>query len=430
MHLMLQMGASTKQGTSTIPHSFNATMEVDASGGVGSPVWVPYNRFVGIIDTASWIADAQLDVRDSGSKPGTTPAPSPPPFTSAQLTQSPPAVYMKADPRATRFGIFQFDTNPTTSSRIMLPLWPSNSSTVINGYGGTVTAGPPGPVEHAPFRFASVQYLPATFCINDGNNNGSIRNTVTTNYADNDGITRRASAAYPDPSRTATGSSTPYYTTDLAYHPIILNRPFRNVGELGYTFRDLPWKSLDMFSDTSADAGLLDIFSVNDEPAMVAGRTSLNTQQAPVLQSVLSGAIWDELDTTNTVTANGTGATTAATMATNITTATSTTPLRNKSDAITRSGLPTTILPLPGGSQDNQTVKARREVVQRAVSSVSQTRVWNLLIDVVAQSGRYAPGETDLKKFIVEGEQHYWVHVAIDRFTGEVIDRQIEVVKE
>jgi hypothetical protein len=62
--------------------------------------------------------------------------------------------------------------------------------------------------------------------------------------------------------------------------------------------------------------------------------------------------------------------------------------------------------------------------------SVSQTRVWNLLIDVVAQSGRYPPGETDPKKFIAEGEQHYWVHVAIDRFTGQVIDRQVEVVKE
>jgi hypothetical protein len=58
------------------------------------------------------------------------------------------------------------------------------------------------------------------------------------------------------------------------------------------------------------------------------------------------------------------------------------------------------------------------------------TGVGNLLIDVVAQSRRYPPGETDPKKFIVEGEQHYWVHVAIDRFTGQVIDRQVEVVKE
>jgi len=110
------------------------------------------------------------------------------------------------------------------------------------------------------------------------------------------------------------------------------------------------------------------------------------------------------------------GGTTQLALAANIATATSTTPMQNRSELVTRSGLPLT---------------ARREVVPRAISSVSQTRVWNSLIDVVAQSGRrYRTGETDPKKFIVEGEQHYWVHVAIDRFTGQVIDRQVEVVKE
>src|SRR5205823_14765913 len=178
--------------------------------------------------------------------------------------------------------------------------------------------------------------------------------------------------------------------------------------------------------EKSADAGLLDVFSINDEPAMVAGRINLNTRQAPVLQSVLAGALWDD----TSITVSNTGTPSAQTMATNITSATSSAPLQNKSALITTAGLPTTSLPLPTTSQDNQTVKARREVVSRALSSVSQTRVWNVMIDVVAQSGRYAPGETDPKKFIVEGEQHYWVHVAIDRFTGQVIDRQIEVVKE
>ena len=53
------------------------------------------------------------------------------------------------------------------------------------------------------------------------------------------------------------------------------------------------------------------------------------------------------------------------------------------------------------------------------------------MIDVVAQSGRYKPNANSLQNdFIVEGEQHYWVHVAIDRFTGEVLDKQIEVVNE
>ena len=254
---------------------------------------------------------------------------------------------------------------------------------------------------------------------------------MRTGYADEDGIIRPADASNPDPSVLTTGSSTPFYTADPAYHPVVLNRPFRNVAELGYTFRDLPWKTLDLFSQNSADAGLLDVFSMADEPAMTAGRVNLNTQQTPVLQSILAGTIWNEISS-STVTMSGANAQSAATMAANIAFATSTNPLTNKSSIITAAGLSKTILPTtsPATPHDNQTVKARREVVPRAVSSVAQTRVWNLLIDVVAQSGRYPPGETDPKKFIVEGEQHYWVHVAIDRFTGEVIDRQIEVVKE
>jgi hypothetical protein len=58
-----------------------------------------------------------------------------------------------------------------------------------------------------------------------------------------------------------------------------------------------------------------------------------------------------------------------------------------------------------------------------------------LLIDVIAQSGRYPPNTPSTTQgfrngFVVQGEQHYWVHVAIDRFTGRVIDKQIEVVNE
>ncbi|MCA1658742.1 MAG: hypothetical protein LC627_05540, partial [Verrucomicrobiaceae bacterium] len=59
-----------------------------------------------------------------------------------------------------------------------------------------------------------------------------------------------------------------------------------------------------------------------------------------------------------------------------------------------------------------------------------QARTWNLMIDVIAQSGRYPPTATTLRDFVVEGEKRYWLHVAIDRFTGEVIDRQLEAVYE
>ncbi len=66
----------------------------------------------------------------------------------------------------------------------------------------------------------------------------------------------------------------------------------------------------------------------------------------------------------------------------------------------------------------------------RALAASGQTRVWNLMIDLVAQTGRYPSTANDLSKFIVEGEQRYWVHLAIDRMTGQVIDKQVEVVKE
>src|SRR5207247_3746773 len=198
---------------------------------------------------------------------------------------------------------------------IMLPLWPSPTdyptvTTVPNGFGGAVATSFPGPVEHAPNRFpVGTAYYPATFCINSSATDA--RANATTTYADNDGVIRPADAIYPGAAST-TGSSTPYYTTSTSYHPIMLNRPFRNVAELGYAFRDLPWKTLDFFTDKSADAGLLYIFTVNDgtqvldsgnnvigmaPPTIIAGSVNLdslyldpnNSALAPVGQPVLAG---------------------------------------------------------------------------------------------------------------------------------------------
>src|SRR5206468_12262630 len=159
-------------------------------------------------------------------------------------------------------------------------------------------------------RFVGNPYFPATLCIN-----AAASTSTRTGYADNDGIIRPADCVYPDPSDTNTGSSTPYYITSADYRPIILNRPLRNVAELGYAFRELPWKTLDFFTDKSADAGLLDVFCINDGaqvldalnnvvgmavPATIASQVNLNSTQAADIQSALAGAILDELDSTNT----------------------------------------------------------------------------------------------------------------------------------
>jgi hypothetical protein len=429
--LWLQIGASTGASLS-IKNRFNATLEVD----VGSGNFVPYNRFVGINDTTSGITDDSIQLRTANSRNG-----SPRAFTAVQLTQTPPPAFMKADPRSTRFGIIQTSA-VTSTATISESLWPS-SSLLPNGYGGTIS-DPGGVVEHAPVRFSALPYLPATLALN------TTSSSTRTSYADNDGVTRPADSAYPEPTPSANPTprySTPYYPASTPspsptpptnttlefndYQPIVLNRPFQSVAELGYAFRDLPWKSLDFFSDTSADAELLDLFSINDEPQIVAGRVNLNTRQVPVLQSILAGTLVSELECTNTISKTGVTATTAPVIAANVVSAISTTPLRNRSELITRAGLPTSILPVPSsGSAHDQRVKVKREVVARALASVTQTRAWNLMIDVIAQSGRYPPTANSLSDFVVEGEKRYWLHVAIDRFTGEVIDQQLEEVFE
>jgi hypothetical protein len=86
--------------------------------------------------------------------------------------------------------------------------------------------------------------------------------------------------------------------------------------------------------------------------------------------------------------------------------------------------------------------KTQRESIARALGETVQTRTWNLLIDVVAQTGHYKPNAIGLADFIVEGEKRYWLHIAIDRFDGsgsgglggggnvKVLGQQLEEVTE
>jgi hypothetical protein len=76
--------------------------------------------------------------------------------------------------------------------------------------------------------------------------------------------------------------------------------------------------------------------------------------------------------------------------------------------------------------------------VARALAEMGQTRTWNLFIDVIAQTGRYAPNATDVtqaNKFTVEGEKRYWLHISLGRDlntdgTVDVLGAQLEEVIE
>ena len=196
-----------------------------------------------------------------------------------------------------------------------------------------------------------------------------------------------------------------------------LNRPFQSLAELGQVFRDQPWKTLDFTNASSPDVGLLDLLTLH-ESANEAGKTSLNTRYKPVLTAILSNAIKRLAGASADVI--------TTTQRDNIVTAlyniTSTNPMIRKTDLLAQLANDASVTSL--GS------KEARELVMRAFSDATQTRTWNLMIDVIAQSGRYPPNASTLAGFLVEGEQHYWVHVAIDRFTGQVVDKQIEVVNE
>jgi hypothetical protein len=81
----------------------------------------------------------------------------------------------------------------------------------------------------------------------------------------------------------------------------------------------------------------------------------------------------------------------------------------------------------------NWTSDEAKQTIARALAEVGQARTWNLMIDVIAQTGQYTLGTssiTDSSKFIVQGEKRYWLHIALDRDDGKVLGTQLEEATE
>jgi hypothetical protein len=238
------------------------------------------------------------------------------------------------------------------------------------------------------------------------------------------------------PAAAAGANSNPYgelAATADPLRPVMMNRPFRSVGEMAYAFRDQPFRTLSFSwapTTPNPDAGLLSLFSVNDytdSSGTRGGVINLNSRQAPALAAILTNTITQENTPRNN---NGTSplpvplaSPAANNVATSLILSSISAPVVNRGDVATlianEIGLGPTV------------PKTQREAIARALGEVDQTRTWNLLLDVIAQTGRFPPNATSLTNgFVVNGEQRYWVHVAVDRFTGQVIDKQIEVVNE
>lgn len=351
-------------------------------------------------------------------------------------------LYSSNDPRSIRFNAWRFqrrqpngssDPARITASRSAsenINLWSSTNTTAFpKGFGGL--AGDPNAVQGKPDIFGT-NYFPAQLARNNFGRSEAIsetNNTITgtgtdTSYVDRDGLRRTAdSGLFVDPSA-AVGN--PFERE--ADRPVMLNRPFRSVGEMGYAFRDNPWRSLDFFSSKSADSALLDLFSVAESTKpTVSGRINLNTRNPAVIEAVLTDMASDPVA--------GLPIGMPTRIAEAIVAHTASQPLVSKGELV--NVISPLLSPTTGGTtsanfsnNDEQNIKHRREAFIRALADVGQTRTWNLMIDVIAQSGRYAPTATTLDQFVVEGERRYWLHVALDRFTGEVLDQRLEVVTE
>jgi len=246
---------------------------------------------------------------------------------------------------------------------------------------------------------------------------------ATVRYTDVDTIQRNGDLI--------SGTTTAMLPTDVSDRPQILNRPFQSMAELGQVFRDQPWKTLDLTTANSPDVGLLDVLTLH-ESTNEGGKTSLNTRYKFILTAILSNAVRCLAGTCASPVITTAQRDNIVSALFKITwppgpawppaPAGPPMPIIRKTDLLAQLANDASVTSLGN--------KEARELVMRAFSDATQTRTWNLMIDLVAQSGRYPPNASTLAGFMVEGEQHYWVHVAIDRFTGQVVDKQIEVVNE
>jgi hypothetical protein len=239
-----------------------------------------------------------------------------------------------------------------------------------------------------------IEYAPGVFAYGmEPTSNGNNNSPGDCAYTDTNGNCRNHShRAYGAP--------------DPVGNPTILNRAFTNIGEFGYGIDTSSGSqpTLNFFQGSSGDKAVLDFFGYNPVSSSYprAGIVNLNTKNSAVLAAIIKGAVSTEPNTT----AGQTAATNAATA---IVTETTGNPVLTRANVARLAEV--------AGAQIGAS-EEQKETIARSLAELGQTRTWNLFIDVIAQTGRYAPDATNItqsNKFTVEGERRYWLHVALGR---------------
>jgi len=159
--------------------------------------------------------------------------------------------HQRVDPRTDRFGTsMNYLPGDSPLPGHFGPTVPVGSTVRPNAADGNFLS------ENSPFASQIFFYSGGQNSFNAAKNSalGTIADNTTGSrvyYKDPDGEVRAGDGAY----RSGLNGQ-PMATGNFASRPVILNRPFRSVGELAYVFRDLPFKSLDFFTANSGDAAL------------------------------------------------------------------------------------------------------------------------------------------------------------------------------
>jgi hypothetical protein len=218
----------------------------------------------------------------------------------------------------------------------------------------------------------------------------------------------------------------------------LLNRRFENVGEFGYAYNPAntyrPSKTLDFASATSNDRAILDFFTYN-EAGNRAGIVNLNTRNAPVLASMIRGAwVHDPGDETlpsptpappTILVSQGDALAAAQAIVQETTNNTA-----GHGPILTRADVPRLVTAVAAAVPNLAGSDEAKQTIARTLAEIGQARAWNLMIDVIAQTGRYGPNAQGLTDFIPQGEKRYWLHIALDRDDGTVLGTQLEEVIE
>jgi Tfp pilus assembly protein PilX len=234
----------------------------------------------------------------------------------------------------------------------------------------------------------------------------------------------------------------------VGFTPIVLNHPFSTVGDFGYGLRPEyatnRFQRVD-FHTVNPCAPLLDFFTYNpvDHNYPRVGSVNLNTKNTAVIGALLQSALKKDLDVPSSSfpipfpTVAPSEATTAAQAIFNATNPdVGGTRATRRADIARLTAAAASAISTAGFAAGEEQEKVP-EAIARALCEVTQTRTWNLMIDVIAQTGRYAPGTPDLTdptKFIVEGEKRYWLHISLGRDLNagavDVLGQQLEEMTE